>query len=81
LAANSRYRRNRIYIGNERGAEARYGRNVVYSNDRARQFGLNPAISLREGIDAAVDWVTSTTPERERSANRPQRQRGARVNQ
>jgi len=73
----------RFDIGDERGARARYGREVVYSNDRARQFGLNPATSLREGIDATVDWVKSTAAERDRdrSSNRPPRRRGALVNQ
>jgi len=63
----------RFDIGDERGARARYGREVVYSNDRARQFGLNPATSLREGIDATVDWVKSAAAERDRdrSSNRP----------
>jgi nucleoside-diphosphate-sugar epimerase len=71
----------RFDIGDERGARARYGREVVYSNDRARQFGLNPATSLREGIDATVDWVKSTAADRDRSSNRPPRRRGTLVNQ
>lgn len=40
----------RYDIGDERDAPARYGREVVYSNDRARQFGLNPTTSLCEGM-------------------------------
>jgi nucleoside-diphosphate-sugar epimerase len=73
----------RFDIGDERDARARYGREVVYSNDRARQFGLNPATSLREGIDATVDWIKSTAAgrDRDRSSNRPPRRRGSLVNQ
>jgi nucleoside-diphosphate-sugar epimerase len=47
----------RYDIGDE--PRARYAKHVVYSNDRARQFGLNPKTSLREGIDASVEWVKS----------------------
>jgi nucleoside-diphosphate-sugar epimerase len=49
----------RLRIGDERDARARYARQVVYSNDRARQFGLNPGTSLREGVKSSVEWVRS----------------------
>jgi nucleoside-diphosphate-sugar epimerase len=61
----------RYDIGDE--PVSRYAKHVVYSNDRARQFGLNPRTSLREGIDASVRWLKSIGAEGdgERMADRP----------
>jgi hypothetical protein len=54
---------------------------VVYSNDRARQFGLNPATSLREGIGASVEWVKATSAGQDhRTSNRSPPMRQATVN-
>jgi nucleoside-diphosphate-sugar epimerase len=42
------------------GPSDRFARHVVYSNDRAQQFGLDPKTSLRDGIRASVQWAKSS---------------------